>query len=149
MRTIGNIVWHIPFMGFLTAVGTFIVGGLLMATILGAPFGVTLMRLAKFILSPLRYDMVPSSEVNPYEYPAWRIFGIVVWIIYLPFAIVLSLALIVQIAGMYCSIVGIPAALALAKVLPIYLTPINTKCVSVAVRDALQLRQVPKPVWFP
>jgi len=28
MRTIGNILWHIPFLGFLTALGTFLIGGL-------------------------------------------------------------------------------------------------------------------------
>ncbi|MDD2632717.1 MAG: YccF domain-containing protein [Bacteroidales bacterium] len=142
MRTLGNILWHIPFLGFLTAFGTLIVGGLMMATIIGAPFGLTLIRLSKYFLAPFSYVMVPSSDVNPIEYPAWRIFGIFVWILYLPFGIVLSLVLMVQIVGMFCSVVGIPAALALAKVLPTYLTPINTKCVSVAVNDGFQLRQV-------
>jgi len=29
MRTLGNILWHIPFMGFLTAAVTFLIGGII------------------------------------------------------------------------------------------------------------------------
>lgn len=141
MRTLGNIIWHIPFLGFMTAFGTFIVGGLMMATIIGAPIGLGLIRLSKFFLAPFSHAMVPSSEVNPNKHQAWRIFGILVWILYLPFGIVLSLLLIAQIVIMFCTIVGIPVALALAKALPTFFMPVNKKCVPVAVRDELQARK--------
>lgn len=141
MRTLGNIIWHIPFLGFLTAFGTFIVGGLMMATVIGAPIGLTLIRLSKFFMAPFSYAMVPSSDVSPNKHQAWRIFSILVWILYLPFGIVLSLALIAQIVGMFVTIVGIPVAMALAKALPTYFMPINKKCVPVAVRDEIQARK--------
>jgi uncharacterized membrane protein YccF (DUF307 family) len=141
MRALGNILWHIPFLGFLTAFGTFIVGVLLLATVIGAPIGLTLIRLSKFFLAPFSYAMVPSSEVSPNKNQAWRVFGILVWILYLPFGIVLSLLLMLQIAGMFVTIVGIPVALALAKALPTYFMPINKKCVPVAVRDELKIRK--------
>ncbi|MFP4471551.1 MAG: YccF domain-containing protein [Bacteroidales bacterium] len=141
MRALGNILWHIPFLGFLTAFGTFIVGGLFMATVIGAPIGLTLIRLSKLFLAPFSYAMVPSSDVSPNKHQAWRIFGILVWILYLPFGIVLSLLLMVQIACVFCTIVGIPVALALAKALPTFFMPVNKKCVPVAVRDELQARK--------
>jgi len=32
MRTLANIIWHIPLLGFVTAFGTFLVGGILTIT---------------------------------------------------------------------------------------------------------------------
>ena len=52
MRTLGNILWHIPFLGFLSALGTFLIGGLMVITIIGAPLGLGLIQLSKFLLSP-------------------------------------------------------------------------------------------------
>jgi len=43
MRTLGNILWHVPFLGFLSALGTFIIGGLLTITVVGAPIGLGLL----------------------------------------------------------------------------------------------------------
>ena len=49
MKTLGNILWHVPFLGFLTALGTFLVGGLLVITVIGAPLGLGLIQLSKFL----------------------------------------------------------------------------------------------------
>jgi hypothetical protein len=37
-----------PFMGFLTAAVTFLIGGLLVITVIGAPIGLGLIQLSKF-----------------------------------------------------------------------------------------------------
>ncbi len=33
MRTLGNILWHIPFLGFIVALENFIIGGLFTITV--------------------------------------------------------------------------------------------------------------------
>lgn len=53
MRTLGNILWHFPFLGFLSALGTFLLGVILLITIIGAPLGLGLIQLSKFLLCPL------------------------------------------------------------------------------------------------
>jgi uncharacterized membrane protein YccF (DUF307 family) len=52
MRTFGNIIWHFPFLGFLTAASTFLLGLLFLVTVVGAPIGLGLMELGKFFLAP-------------------------------------------------------------------------------------------------
>ena len=44
MKTLGNILWHIPFLEFLSALGAFLLGGLLVITVIGAPIGINLIQ---------------------------------------------------------------------------------------------------------
>ena len=64
MRTFGNILWHFPFFGFLTALSNFIIGGILTITVIGSPIGLGLIQLAKFQLTPFSNQMVDESLVG-------------------------------------------------------------------------------------
>ena len=72
--------------------------------------------------------------------PFMKGFGIVVFILYLPFGILTSLVTVIQIALLFCTIVGIPVALVLAKSLSTYFNPIGKVCVSSSVADELEKR---------
>ena len=48
MRSLANILWHFPFLGFLRALGTAFVALFFIVTIIGAPVGIGLLQLAKF-----------------------------------------------------------------------------------------------------
>jgi len=74
MRTLGNIIWHIPFLGFLSALGTFLLGGLLVITVFGAPIGLGLIQLSKFLLAPFSNSMVSGSELNQDQNALWKSF---------------------------------------------------------------------------
>ena len=52
MRLLGNILWHFPFFGFVTSFFTFLTGGFLVLTVVGAPIGLGLIQHSKFLLSP-------------------------------------------------------------------------------------------------
>ena len=39
MKTLGNILWHFPFFGFISAILVFLLGGLLTITVVAAPIG--------------------------------------------------------------------------------------------------------------
>lgn len=62
-------------------------------------------------------------------------------ILYFPFGLLFTIVAVFQVAGLFISIVGIPAALVVAKSLGTYLNPINKKCVSSAVTDKLKRRK--------
>ena len=64
MKTLGNILWHFPFLEFVNALLTFLLGGLLVITVIGAPIGLGLIQLSKFLLAPFSSSMVNKKDLN-------------------------------------------------------------------------------------
>ena len=90
MRTLGNILWHVPFLGFLSALGTFLIGGLLVITVIGAPLGLGLIQLSKFLLTPFSSAMISKKDLKADQNKLWQTFGIIVRILYFPFGLFFS-----------------------------------------------------------
>ncbi len=130
MRTLGNILWHLLFLGFISSFFTFLVGGILVLTVVGAPIGFGLIQLAKFLLAPFTHEMVSKKDLEIKQNKLWKTYGILVKILYFPVGLILACLVIVQIIELIVSIVGIPAALVLAKSLGTYFNPVNKVCVS-------------------
>lgn len=141
MRTLGNILWHFPFLGFLNAIIIYIFGALLTITVIAAPIGLGLMEYAKFLLAPFSSAMVSKADLNAEQNPLWKAYSTLVLILYLPFGILLCLVTILQIACLCFTLIGIPVAIILAKSLGTYLNPVNKKCVHRAVANELQRRK--------
>ena len=142
MRTLGNILWHIPFLGFLNAIFTFLGGLIATVLVLPAPIGLGLMEFSKFLMAPFSNAMVSKTELG--EVPkngAWETYQAIVMVIYFPFGLLLCVLALFQIVGMFLSIVGIPVALVVAKSLGTYLNPVNKKCVPQAVADELERKK--------
>lgn len=146
MRTLGNILWHIPFLGFLSAFGTFLIGGLFVITLIGAPIGLGLIQLSKFLLTPFSSAMVYKKELNAEQNKFWQSFSLIVRIIYFPFGLLLAIVTIIQIAGLFITIIGIPIALVLAKSLETFFNPVNKICVPKSVQDELEQRKAKQHV---
>ncbi len=141
MKTLGNILWHIPFLGFVNAIMVYLLGLLLTATVIAAPIGLGLMEFGKFLFAPFGHAMVSKSELNIDQNKGWKAYSTIVMIIYFPFGLILCIAAIFQVVGLFITIIGIPAALVVAKSLGTYLNPVNKKCVAQAVRDELDKRK--------
>jgi len=130
MRTLANIIWHIPFLGFLSAFSTFLLGLLLVVTVIGAPIGLGLMQLSRFLLTPFSSEMVDKSDLNQRYNAVWEAYSFIVRILYFPFGLILTVVTIIQIIGLCISIVGIPLAIILSKSLSTYFNPVHKICVS-------------------
>lgn len=147
MRSIGNVLWHFPFLGFLTSLGTFLMGGFFVITVVGAPIGLGLIQFAKFLMSPYSHAMISKSEIEQYQSEdekdgkAWKIFSLIATILWLPFGVFSAIAAGFQ--GIFCcfTIVGIPVGLVILKSVKVYLNPVNKICVPVAVADELEKRK--------
>ena len=137
MRTLGNILWHFPFFGFMTAIFYWLLGALLTVTIVAAPIGLGLMEFGKFLFAPFGHAMVSKSELKVEQNAAWKTYSTIVMILYLPFGVIGLLLSVVQIAALCVTIVGIPIALVIAKSLGTILNPVNKKCVHAAVVEEL------------
>lgn len=146
MRTLGNIIWHIPFLGFLSALFHFIIGGLFTITVVGAPIGLGLIQYSIFLLTPFSKAMVSKDDLNIEQNAAWKAYSTIVWILYIPFGLVLCVLALFQIVGLFITIIGIPVAIVIAKSLGTYFKPVNKKCVPVAVRDEIERRQAQKDI---
>lgn len=140
MKTLGNILWHIPFMGFLSAIFVYLLGLLLTATVVAAPIGLGLMEFGKFLFAPFGHAMVSKDDLNVEQNPKWKMYSTLVRVIYFPFGMIFAIAAVFQVVLMFFTIVGIPVALVVAKSLGTYINPVNKKCVHSAVAEELDRR---------
>lgn len=140
MRTLGNILWHFPFLGFVSAALCWLFGALLTITIIAAPIGIGLMEYGKFLFAPFSRAMVSKADLNVKQNAAWATYSTIVMVLYFPFGLVFAAISVVQVALLVISIVGIPVAIVVAKSLSTALNPVNKKCVPSAVAAELERR---------
>ena len=138
MRSLGNILWHFPCLGFLTAIFVCTLGVILTVTVVGAPIGLGLIQYAKFLLLPFSSAMVDQEDLNISTNRFWKSFSLVARVIYFPFGLVLFVMAALQVVVMMITIVGIPAALVLAKSLGVFLNPVNKVCVPHIIGEELR-----------
>ena len=142
MRKLGNILWYFPFFGFIDAIGVFLLGSLLIVTVIGAPIGLGLIQYSRFLLAPFSSAMVAKSELSAEAgNKLWASYGMIIRIVYFPLGLLFALVTVFQIAALFCTIIGIPAAIILAKSISTYLNPVGKKCVPVAVTQELDRRK--------
>ena len=142
MRTLANILWHFPFFGFLSALATFLFGGLLVITFIASPIGFGLIELSKFLLSPFSKAMVNKKDLgsNTEQNKYWKSYGLIIRILYFPFGLILAFLVVFQVFFLFISIIGIPVAIVLAKSLSTYFNPVDKICVPVAVAHEMENR---------
>ncbi len=141
MRTLGNILWHIPFLGFVNAIMVYLLGLLLTITVIAAPIGLGLMEFGKFLFAPFGKAMVSKSDLKVEQNAAWKTYSTIIMILYIPFGAFFWLVAVFQVALLFISIIGIPVALVIAKSLGTYFNPVNKICVHYAVVDELERRR--------
>ena len=138
MQNLGNVIWNIPFLGFINATIVYCFGLLLTATGIGAPIGLGLMEYGKFYFAPFGKEMVSKSQLNVEQNETWKKFSTVMTIVWLPFGIFLWVGAIIQIVLCFISIIGIPVAIVVAKSLGTLINPVNKKCVHAAVKEEIE-----------
>ena len=146
MRILGNILWHIPFFGFLSAFFSFLIGSLLVLAVVTAPIGLGLIQFSKFQLAPFSYGMVSKNDLSAQQNQLWKSYSFIVKIIYFPFGLLFVLFGALQVFGLCLSIIGIPVAIVIAKSLGTYLQPVGKVCVPVAVAQEIATRKGSKDI---
>jgi len=105
MRTLGNIIWNFPFLGFVTAAIVFLIGLLFVVTIIAAPIGLGLIQYSKFLLLPFSYDMVSKSELEGEadKNILWQTYGFILKSVYIILIVMAkSLGTLLQPVGKVC-----------------------------------------------
>ena len=142
MRTVGNILWHFPFLGFLQALVVFLVGGLMTITIIAAPIGLGWLQYSRFLLAPFSYEMVDAGLVGKQQNKYWKAYGTIIWILYLPIGIIAFIFGLLTTIVFAITIIGIPFAIVEAKSLKFYFKPVGKICVPAGVSDEIRRRQI-------
>ena len=122
MRMIANILWHIPFLGFINAAISFVIGSVLVLTVVAAPIGLGLIQYARFLMGPFSNRMVHRS-LRPGDDPniLWTTYGFIIKLIYIPIiGLPLTILTTIQIIGLICF-----------KSLGTYLNPVDKVCMNV------------------
>ena len=144
MRSIGNILWHIPFLGFLTALSVFLLGLLLTVLVVTAPIGMGLLQYARFLMTPYTSGMVSKDDLGVQQDELWKAYSTIIMILFLPFGLIIACIQVVQIVGLCITIVGIPVAIPLAKSLGVVLNPVGKVWVSYLVEQEVGRQKVQK-----
>ena len=142
MKTFLNIIWHVPFLGFLFALCYAITGAFWCITIIGLPLGIGLLQFSKFLLHPFGYEMVDKAELhklNKTEQDAgWKTFSLIVRILYFPFGLIAAVGAAICTAIEFLSIIGIPCGMVWAKSFKTIFNPVNKICVPKVVANEIQ-----------
>ena len=126
MRTLLNILWNVPGLGFVAA-ALWVLAGLLMAsTIIGIPWAKACFTLANYTLAPFGRELASRYDVTGRESFGTSPFGAlanVVWLVLAGW----WLALMHIIAACACAVtlIGIPFAWAHLKLAAAALTPVG------------------------
>lgn len=116
MSILGNVVWLV-FGGLLAAIGYFLGGAALCATIVGIPFGLQCFKLGVAVLTPFGKEVVELPNANS---PLRVVFN-VLWILLFGLAIAVSHAAAALVLA--ATIIGIPFAWQNLKLIPLALLP--------------------------
>lgn len=142
MRTLGNIIWHIPYLGFLWALIYAIVGLFWCITIIGIPLGLGLLQISLFMLAPFNKRLVArkdlemiTGETQGNVIKGWFL---IVRILYFPFGLLAAISAILSICIEFVTIVGIPCALVYSKALGAIFNPVNKRCVPISVAEEIE-----------
>jgi uncharacterized membrane protein YccF (DUF307 family) len=144
MRLLGNILWHIPFLGFLSALYMFLLGAFFTLTIVGAPIGAGLFELGCFYLAPFGNRMVDASLLDTplSRNPIWVTWGWVMTLLWLPFGLIACFFLTLQALAACLTIVGLPVGLAIFRSLNTILNPVGKTVISADLKQELARRYV-------
>lgn len=145
MRTLGNIIWHFPYFGFIQSI-CYALGGLFWClTIIGIPLGMGLFQLSLFMLAPFNQGLVSKSDLELLTGEKQDTFmkgwAIIIRILYFPFGLMMAFGTIFIIAAQFVTLIGIPCGLVEAKAFSTIFNPINKKCVPRAVAEEIERRK--------
>ena len=141
MRIFCNIIWHIPYLGFMLALFTAIGGLFWCITIVGIPLGLGMFQLSLFYLAPHTHRMVSKSDLalltGGQQNTAYKVWAVIIRILYFPFGLVYAFLSVLHIGLNFVTLLGIPNGVAEAKALGTIFNPINKKCVPLPIAEEI------------
>lgn len=145
MRTLGNIIWHFPYFGFVRSLIYAIGGAFWCITIIGIPLGLGLFQLSLFMLAPFSKGLVSCKDLElltgEKQNDFVKTWATIIRILYFPFGLCAALMTVFTIAAEFVTLIGIPCGLAEAKAFSTIFNPINKRCVPRVIAEEVERRK--------
>lgn len=127
MNFLLNLIWHLPFCGFVFAFFYFLYGVILCCTIILIPVGLKYFQIAKFLLAPFSHALVTEKELALItgEKPKQGVYTTILRILYIPFGCIAAILGCVTTIGECITIIGIPCGLVWGKTDQDFLQPVQ------------------------
>ncbi len=137
MSFVGNFLWFIIGLGFISGALWWLAGLVFCCTIIGIPIGIACFRIGCFAFFPFGRDLVDAEMINEKAVIGSTLVNII-WVIFAGFWI----ALVDIILGMAfcCTIIGIPFGIAYFKLAKVCFAPLGKRIVSSDVAVAARAR---------
>lgn len=142
MALLGNIIWFVVF-GWWNFLIYALAGIVCCITIIGIPIGKSMFQYAKLMALPFGKVIVKETDIKGVENVSAirRVGGVIANILWLPFGICFFLASIIEMIASAITIIGIPAAVVLAKSCKFLLWPIGAKVITQQEAQNIQIRR--------
>ena len=148
MRTVLNILWNIPGLGFIAALMWVLAGCLMALSIIGLPWAKACFTLANFTLAPFGRELVSRRDATGQDTLGTGELGAVANLVWFLFAGI-WLMLLHVIAAVACAvtIIGLPFAWAHLKLAGAALAPVGKIVVPREVADEIGREKAAAHLW--
>ena len=139
MQFLLNLIWHIPFCGFMVALSYALMGLLMCCTIVLIPAGKAYFELASYFLAPGSRALVNKEDLARLKGETYSqgAYTTVLRVLYFPFGCIAALSAGCLIITEAISIIGIPCALVWVRTFSSLFNPFNKVCVSKEVAEQI------------
>ena len=139
MQFLLNLIWHIPFCGFMVALSYALMGLLMCCTIVLIPAGKAYFELASYFLAPGSRTLVNKEDLARLKGEAYSqgAYTTVLRVLYFPFGCIAALSAGCLIITEAISIIGIPCAMVWVGTFSALFNPFNKVCVSKEVAEQI------------
>ena len=146
MRSIYNVLWYFPFLGFLIAIYAAMFGLVCYIVIFLIPVGKGMFQLAKFYTAPFSFGLVRMQDYRPEEAKSYGALGVLMLLFWLPISLVFCITLAIPFLALGMSVVLIPAAITIGRSFGAVLNPIGVVCVPLEVAEEVERRRAQRLV---
>ena len=139
MQFLLNLIWHIPFCGFMVALAYALMGLLMCCTIVLIPAGKAYFELASYFLAPGSRALVNKEDVAQLNGETYSqgAYTTILRVLYFPFGCIAAFSAGCLIITEAISIIGIPCALVWVGTFSSLFNPFNKVCVSKEVAEQI------------
>lgn len=142
MATLGNIIWFVLFGWWQFLVYSFL-GCVCCITVIGIPLGKSVFQCAKLMALPFGKVIVRETDIKGKENVSdvRQVGGVIANILWLPIGVILFIFSVFEMIALAITIIGIPAAVVVARCATFWIWPIGAKVITKEQEETLRMEK--------
>lgn len=142
MATLGNIIWFVLF-GWWHFLAYSFLGCVCCITVIGIPLGKSVFQCAKLMALPFGKVIVRETDIKGKENVSdvRQVGGVIANILWLPIGVILFILSVFEMIALAITIIGIPAAVVVARCATFWIWPIGAKVITKEQEETLRMEK--------